>query len=217
MKGMPWSVESIIQTGGLVAIALIIFAECGLLIGLFFPGDSLLLTAGFFAAQDKLHIGWLVATVVIATIIGYQVGYKIGERLGPKMFRRKEGILFRREYIAKTNRFFDRYGKVTVLFARFVAHVRTFVSLVAGAAGINKKAYLIYNIIGGILWGAGLTLLGYGIGSKVPNVDKYFIPVIIGLLILFYTVVIWGLLKSPSRRRNLWEGLKSDMRYLFGR
>ena len=216
MAGMPWSVESIIQTGGLIAIGLIIFAECGLLIGLFFPGDSLLLTAGFLASQGHLSIGWLIVTVILATIIGYQVGYAIGERLGPKMFKRKEGVLFRKEYIAKTNRFFDRYGKVTVLFARFVAHVRTFVSLIAGAAHMDKRAYLIYNILGGVLWGAGLTFAGYAIGENIPNIDRYFVPAVIVSLILFYTVVLWGLLKSPTRRRNLWDGLKSDMRYLFG-
>lgn len=211
------SPESIVQSGGLLAIALIIFAECGLLIGLLFPGDSLLLVAGLFAAQGKLPIGWLVLTVILSSIIGYQVGYRFGERLGPRMFKRQEGVLFRKEYIRKTQDFFERYGKITILIARFISHVRTFVSLVAGAGKMDKKTYLFYNILGGILWGGGLTLIGYVVGSSVPNVDKFFIPVVFGLLILFYTVVLWGLLKSPTRRKNVWSGIKSDMRYIFSR
>jgi membrane-associated protein len=209
--------ETIIQAGGLAAIALIIFAECGLLIGLFFPGDSLLLTAGFFAAQGKLPLSWLIAIIVISSIIGYEVGYEIGDRLGPRMFKRSEGVLFRKEYIEKTDRFFDRYGKITVLFARFIPHVRTFVSLIAGAGRMDRGVYIVYNILGGILWGAGLTLLGYWVGTSVPNVDKFFVPLIIAVIVIFYSLVIWGLLKSPHRRNNLWHGLKSDMRYIFRR
>ncbi len=212
-----FSPDSIIQTGGLLAIALIIFAECGLLIGLFFPGDSLLLAAGLFAAQGKLPLSALIITVVLASIVGYQVGYIIGERLGPKMFKRKEGVLFRQEYIAKTQGFFTRYGRLTIVLARFVAHVRTFISLIAGAGHMDKRTYFLYNVLGAVLWGAGLVLLGYGMGTAVPNIDKFFLPAIIGFLILFYTIVIWGLMKSPSRRKNLWVGLKSDLRYIFGR
>lgn len=214
---MILDVDTIIQTGGLIAICLIIFAECGLLVGLLFPGDSLLLAAGLFAAQGKLPIFWLVVSVVLASIVGYQVGYAFGERLGPKMFKRKEGVLFRKEYIEKTRYFFERYGKITIVLARFIAHVRTFVSLIAGAGHMDKRSYLIYNIIGGILWGAGLTLLGYGLGTTVPNIDDFFVPALLVFFVLFYSVIIWGLLKSPARRRNLWSGLKSDLRYIFGR
>ena len=212
-----FSPEHIIQSGGLIAIGLIIFSECGLLVGLLFPGDSLLLVAGLFAAQGKLPLGWLLATVILASIIGYQVGYRIGERLGPKMFKRQEGILFRREYIKKTRDFFERYGKITIVLIRFVAHARTFASLVAGAGQMDKRSYFIYNVIGGFLWGAGLTLVGYVLGTSVPNIDKYFIPAILGFLVLFYSVVLWELLKSPTRRQNLWSGLKSDLRYIFSR
>src|SRR6185503_20131404 len=177
------NVNDIIQAGGLLAVGLIIFAESGLLIGFFLPGDTLLLAAGLFASQGRLPLGWLLFTVIVSAIIGYQVGYKIGEKAGPKIFRRKGGILFREDYVKRTNAFLSRYGAPTVVLARFIAHVRTFVSVIAGAGRMDKQQYLAYNIIGASLWGGGVTLLGYVLGSTVPNIDKYFLPaIIIGLV-----------------------------------
>lgn len=211
------SPDHIIQSGGLLVIGLMIFAECGLLIGIFFPGDTLLIAAGVFAAADKLPLGWLLATVVVATIIGYEVGYRIGERLGPKMFQRQEGVLFKKEYIEKTEEFFAKYGKVTLILARFVANVRTFVSLMAGAAKMDKRVFSTYNIIGGVLWGVGVTMLGYAVGSAVPNIDKIIIPLLIVVLVVMYSIIMWHILKDVHRRQHFWTGLKSDMRYIFGR
>jgi membrane-associated protein len=153
--------------------------------------------------------------VIIAAIAGYQVGYMFGEKAGPKLFKRKDGLLFREDYIVKTNRFFKKYGGVTVVLARFVAHVRTFVSVIAGAAQMDKRKYLAYNIIGAVLWGGGITLFGYWLGTNVPNVDRYIIPVVIVLLIVFYSLALWQLIKSPDRRRNLKKGLKEDWDYFF--
>src|SRR4029078_4028448 len=210
-----FDVSQILQTGGLLAVALIIFAESGILLGFFLPGDSLLLAAGLFAGQGKLDIGIMLAVVVIAAIAGYQVGYMFGEKAGPKLFKRKDGLLFREDYIVKTNRFFKKYDGVTVVLARFVAHVRTFVSVIAGAAQMDKRKYLAYNIIGAVLWGGGITLFGYWLGTNVPNVDRYIIPVVIVLLIVFYSLALWQLIKSPDRRRNLKKGLKEDWDYFF--
>ncbi len=211
------SVDNIIQTGGLLAIALIVFAESGILLGFFLPGDTLLLTAGLFAGEGKLPLGWLILIIIVSAILGYQVGYKIGEKAGPQMFKRDKGILFRKEYIHRTQRFFERYGRSTVVLARFVAHVRTFVSVIAGAARMNKTEYLIYNIVGAVLWGGGVTLLGYWLGASVPHVDKILVPVIVIFLVVFYTVAAWQVLKTPERRRRIREGLKEDWDYLFGR
>ncbi|MBX4197265.1 DedA family protein [Candidatus Saccharibacteria bacterium] len=211
---MP-DVHTIVQTGGILAVAAIIFAESGLLIGFFLPGDTLLLTAGLFAGQGKIPILWLIISVVLAAIIGYQVGYIFGERIGPKLFKRKDGILLREDYIERTNKFFDKYGAVTVVAARFIAHVRTFVSVIAGAGHMNKRAFLTYNIIGAVLWGSGLTLIGYWLGSNVSNVDQYFFPVVIGGLIAIYMVTFWGLAKNPQRRAAFKKGLKEDFDYFF--
>lgn len=209
--------DNIIESGGLLLIAIMIFAECGLLIGIFFPGDTLLIAAGVFAAAGKLSLVWLLPTVVISTIAGYEVGYRIGERLGPKMFKRHEGILFKKEYIAKTEQFFNRYGKITLVFARFIANVRTFVSLMAGAGKMDKRVFFLYNVIGGLLWGVGVTMLGYGVGSAVPNIDKFIVPLLVATLVVFYAIIMWGIFRDDHRRQHFWTGLKSDIRYIFSR
>jgi membrane-associated protein len=211
-----FDVSHILQSGGLLAVALIIFAESGILLGFFLPGDTLLLTAGLFAGQGKLPIVWLMAIVIVAAIVGYQVGYAFGRRAGPKLFKRKNGILLREDYMRRTAGFFEKYGAVTVIMARFIAHVRTFVSVVAGASQMDKRRYFICNVIGAILWGGGITLLGYWLGSTVPNIDRYAIPVILGVLIVFYILATWAIFKSPNRRRNLRKGLKEDWDYFFG-
>src|SRR6266404_107010 len=132
MKDML-DVHNIIETGGILAVAAIIFAESGLLIGFFLPADTLLLTAGLFSGQHQLPLIPLIISVIVAAITGYQVGYYFGERAGPRLFKRKSGILLREDYITSTNEFFKKYGPVTIVAARFVAHVRTFVSVIAGA------------------------------------------------------------------------------------
>ena len=212
-----FDVHSIVESGGLLAVALIIFAESGILLGFFLPGDTLLLTAGLFAGQGKLSLFWLLTLTTVAAIVGYQVGYKFGERAGPRLFHRKNGILFREDYIQRTAHFFEKYGPVTVVAARFIAHVRTFVSVVAGASRMNRGRYLLFNIIGAILWVNSLILLGYWLGSTIPNIDKIILPVILGVLLIVYVVASWGILKSPNRRRHIKQGLKEDLRYMLGR
>ncbi|MBX4188568.1 DedA family protein [Candidatus Saccharibacteria bacterium] len=209
------NVNDIIQAGGLLAVGLIIFAESGLLLGFFLPGDTLLLTAGLFAGKDKLPLGWLLVTVILAAIIGYQVGYDIGEKIGPKLFTRKDGILFREDYVVRTRAFLEKYGAATVVLARFIAHVRTLVSVIASAGQMNKRKYFLYNVLGAVLWGGGLVLLGFLLGSQVPNIDHYFFPVIIILLVVIYLVSIWELAKSPQRRATLRKGLREDWQYFF--
>jgi membrane-associated protein len=210
-----FDVNSIIQTGGLLAVAFIVFAESGLLVGFFLPGDSLLLAAGLFAANGRLPIQWLVPIVIVSAILGYEVGYIFGERAGPKIFSRKDGFLFREEYMTRTENFFDKYGAVTVLGARFIAHVRTFVSVIAGASRMDHKKYTFYNILGAILWGGGLTMLSYWLGKSVPNFDRYIIIVVLASLVVLYAFTIWKLAQTPEKRRRLKQGLKEDWNYFF--
>jgi membrane-associated protein len=211
------NVNDIIQTGGLLVIALMIFAESGLLLGIILPGDSLLLAAGVFAGRGNLPIEFLVPIVIVSAIVGYEVGYSIGRRIGPRLFKRNDGFLFRQEYITGIERFFEKYGPTTLLLARFIANVRTIVSAVAGASNMDRRRYFIYNVLGAILWGGGVTLLGYWLGYNVPNIDTYIIPAVIAGLVLFYAVVLWKLAQTPEKRRSLKKGLKEDWEYFFNR
>jgi membrane-associated protein len=212
-----FNVNHIVEAGGLLAVAITIFAESGLLLGIFLPGDTLLLTAGLFAGQGKLPLDWLIIISIISAVLGYQVGYFIGERTGPRLFKRKDGLLFREEYIERTQKFLKKYGAATLIIARFIAHIRTLVSAVAGAGKMDKRLYLAYNIIGAILWTSTLTLLGYWLGSRVPNIDRYFFPTVIIGLIIVYLFAAWELGKNPQTRKNLKKGLKEDWDYFFKR
>lgn len=208
-----FDVNTIIQTGGLLAIALIVFAESGILLGILLPGDSLLIAAGLFAADGKLPIGWLVPIIIVSAIIGYEVGYAFGERTGPRIFKRKDGFLFREEYMGRTSEYFQKYGAITILMARFIAHVRTLVSVIAGASHMNRRKYTFYNVLGAILWGGGLTLLSYWLGTKVPNIDRYIIPFVLLSLVILYSFTLWKLAQTPEKRQNLKKGLKEDWDY----
>jgi membrane-associated protein len=210
-----FDVNHIIQAGGLLIVTLIIFAESGILLGIILPGDSLLIAAGVFAGRGKLPIELLLPLVIAAAIVGYEVGYIFGKRIGPGLFKRKDGFLFKEEYLGRTEEFFNKYGPVTVVAARFIAHVRTLVSLIAGASNMNRRKYFLYNVIGAFLWAGGLTLLGYWLGSRVPNIDKYIIPVVILTLLILYAFTIWQLAKTPARRKALKKGLREDWDYFF--
>ncbi len=210
-----FNTDTIIQAGGLLAIGLTIFAETGLLLGIFLPGDTLLLTAGLFAGQHKLSIVWLNVVVIIAAIIGYQAGYLIGERAGPRLFKRQDGLLFKEEYIGRTQRFLKRYGAATLIIARLIANVRTLIPVIAGAGKMDRRRYFIYNAIGASVWSLLLTMLTYWLGSSVPHVDRYFFPVLVVGLVLLYAAAVWGIVKSPARRAGLKKGLKEDWDYFF--
>ena len=151
----------------LLGVLFIVFAECGLLVGFFLPGDSLLFTAGLFVASGTLDYPlWLVCLlIVLAAVAGNLVGYGVGRRLGPPLFERPDSRLFKREYVDKTHAFFERYGARAIILARFVPIVRTFITATAGIARMDFRPYAIYSTLGGILWGAGLTVLGYFLGQ----------------------------------------------------
>ena len=150
-----------------IGILLIVFAECGLLIGFFLPGDSLLFTAGLLVAAGSLDYPlWLVCLLItVAAVAGNLVGYGIGHRLGPSLFDRPDSRLFKRENVSTTHAFFERYGARAIVLARFVPIVRTFITAVAGVAGMDFRRFALYSTVGGILWGTGLTVLGYFLGQ----------------------------------------------------
>jgi len=161
--------QSLISTFGLIGILVIVFAECGLLIGIFLPGDSLLFTAGLLVAEGFLGQPlWLVCLLIsAAAVAGNQAGYAIGRRAGPAVFRRPNSRVFRQEYVEKTSAFFETYGGRAIVLARFVPIVRTFITVMAGAGRMDYRKYTTYTLIGGVLWGTGVTVMGYFLG-QVP-------------------------------------------------
>jgi len=210
-----FDVESLIQSGGLLVIAAIVFAESGLLVGFFLPGDTLLLSAGVFAAQGKLPLLLLLITVVLAAIIGDNVGYSIGRRLGKRIYNKKEGILFHKENIERAEKFYEQHGGKTIVLARFVPVVRTFAPMVAGASKMPRERFLFFNIFGGLFWGVGVTLLGYFVGTKIPDIDKYIKPVLLAVTVLTFGPAIYHLLKEKDNRKRISQKLKVFVSNLF--
>ncbi len=151
----------------LVGLALIVFAECGLLIGFFLPGDSLLFTAGLFVASGAIASPlWVVCAVLVAAaVLGNACGYWIGRTAGPAVFDKPRSRLFKPQHVAKTQEFFDRYGTRAIVLGRFVPIVRTFITVMAGVGRMDARRYLTYSVLGGVLWAAGVTLLGYWLGQ----------------------------------------------------
>jgi membrane-associated protein len=172
----------------MVGITAIIFAECGLLIGFFLPGDSLLFVAGLLIASGFIDTNiWLACLVfTIAAIAGNIVGYWIGRKAGPAIFRRPDSRFFRQDYVVKTQHFFDHYGNRAIVMARFVPIVRTFITVMAGVGQMNRRSYLIYSTLGGILWATGVTLLGYFLGNiefVANNIE------VIALVIVAFSII----------------------------
>ncbi|MCS6802975.1 MAG: VTT domain-containing protein [Chloroflexota bacterium] len=165
----------------------IVFAESGLLFGFFLPGDSLLFTAGFLASQGYLNLPLLLVGCFIAAVAGDQVGYWFGHRVGRRLFDREESFFFHRKNIERTEAFYRKHGGKTIVLARFLPAIRTFAPIVAGIGSMRYRDFVFYNIFGAVLWAIGVTLAGYFLGSVIPDVDKYLIPII--LLIIFVSAL----------------------------
>ncbi len=181
------TLEEIIIWGGYIGLFAIIFSETGLLIGFFLPGDSLLVTAGLFAADGKLDIFLLNILLIIAAITGDAVGYNIGKRAGKKLYNRPNSRFFRQDYLLKTKHFYDKYGGITIVLARFMPFARTFAPVVAGIAEMPYSRFALFNITGGIFWITSMTLTGYFLGKTVPNIKENIEYVII--IIIFLSVL----------------------------
>lgn len=202
------NVDTIIQSGGILAIAAIIFAESGMMLGFFLPGDTLLLAAGVFAAQGKLSIGIAIASICLAAILGDNTGYTIGKTLGPRLFKKKDGILFRHEYIERSEMFYEKYGSKTMLLSHFVPIVRSFAPLVAGVGKMPRFKFFIFDAVGDAAWASLLTLLGYWFGSKIPNIDHYVLPTVLIVMVASFTPVLWHLFGDPVARKRLFTKLR---------
>ena len=169
--------DKLLEAFGTIGLFLVVFAESGLLIGFFLPGDSLLFTAGVFAAAGKLSLPVILPGVFVAAVAGDQVGYAFGNRAGPALFRRPDSRFFKQAYLDKAQRYFEEHGPRTIVLARFVPIVRTFAPIVAGAGEMRYRTFVTYNVLGGLLWGVGVTLLGFALGEAI-DIDRYLLPVI---------------------------------------
>lgn len=180
--------DYLLDSFGIWGLLLIVFAESGLLIGFFLPGDSLLFTAGLLITSNQLDFPLWAAVVLIciAAIVGDQVGYMFGKKVGPSLFTRPDSRLFKQENVVKAHEFFEKHGPKSLVLARFVPIVRTFTPIIAGVSGMKYRSFLIFNVVGGILWGAGVTLLGSWLG-QIDFVKKNIEPIL--LLIVFISVV----------------------------
>ncbi len=202
-----FDVTHIIQSGGLLLIALIIFAESGMMVGFFFPGDTLLFSAGILAAAGNLPIVLTVVVIAAAAILGDNIGYHIGNKLGPRLFK-KDSLVFRHEYIMRAEKFFEKYGTKTMLLAHFVPVVRTFAPVTAGAAKMDYRIFFTFDAIGVIAWSCIVTLSGYFIGSRIPGVEHYIEPVLIGIILIFLLPTLYHIFKDPKIRSSLVKRFK---------
>lgn len=185
----------------------IIFAESGLFFGFFLPGDSLLFTAGFLASQDILNIWVLVPVFFVAAVVGDSVGYSFGRRVGRRIFNREDSFFFHKKHIDRAEKFYEKHGKKTIIIARFVPVVRTFAPIVAGIGKMEYSTFLVYNVIGGVLWAIGLTLAGYILGAIIPNLDKY-LHVVVGIIIVVSLLpAFWHVAKDPEMREGIMSKL----------
>jgi membrane-associated protein len=186
-----------------LGVLLIVFAETGLLVGFFLPGDSLLFTAGMLTATGFIRIElWLLCLLVFsAAFVGDQVGYMIGNRAGPKVFSRPDSRLFRQEYVDKTYAYFDRYGGRTIILARFVPIVRTFAPVAAGVGKMEYRTFVTYNVVGALLWGVGVTTVGYWLG-QITFVQEYIEFILIGIVGVSVTPIAFEILRSRYRARD---------------
>ncbi|ROQ38393.1 membrane-associated protein [Frondihabitans sp. PhB188] len=202
----PWAV---------LGICAIIFAETGLLIGFIFPGDTLLILAGVIAAKDSYGLGMPIVLIAffiaIAAFLGGELGYLIGHKVGPRIFERKDSGIFSSENVKKTNQFFERFGSGAVILARFVPVIRTFLPIAAGVAHMRYKKYSLFNAIGAVAWGFGITMIGYGIGHIPPVatfVENYIDIILLGAVVLTVVPVLVKVL-STSRKAKKAEAESS--------
>lgn len=188
--------EKLLDAVGTIGLFLVVFAESGLLIGFFLPGDSLLFTAGVLSAAGRLApLPVLLVGCFAAAVLGDQVGYAFGNRVGPALFRRPDSKVFKREYVDKAQAYFDKYGPKTILLARFVPIVRTFAPIVAGVGSMHYRTFVTYNVIGGALWAIGVTTLGYLLGEAI-DIDKYLLPTIFVIVLLSLVPVLLEVRKA---------------------
>jgi membrane-associated protein len=212
-----------IKLVSIVGVALVVFAESGLLIGFFLPGDSLLFTTGFLIHAGFLNINIHLAVLIIflAAVIGDSVGYTFGRKLGPRLFKKPDARLFKQEYIQQAQKFYEKHGGKTIIIARFVPIVRTFAPVVAGASEMEYKRFLTFNVIGGLLWAAGVTYAGFLLGGVFEQIgieiDTVLLPIIAIIILISVLPPVIHILRDRKNRDALWIAIKKQFKSIFNR
>ncbi len=202
---------------GVLAIAAVIFAESGLLVGFFLPGDSLLFTSGFLVHQGIININIFVFIFIlfIAAALGDSVGYTFGNRIGPRLFRKKDSLLFRQENVQRAEEFYEKYGSKTIVLARFIPIVRTFVPIIAGVGKMRYSTFLAFNLIGALLWTGGVTYIGYYAGewfnARGISIDHYLLPIVLVIILLSILPPIVHILKDEKQRKLIIKSLRKAL------
>ena len=204
---------------GIFAILFVIYAESGLLIGFFLPGDSLLFTAGFLVQQGILPIDihLFIFLLFLAAVLGDSTGYEFGKHVGRKLFDKPNSRIFKQKYLRQAEVFYEKHGNLTIVLARFVPIVRTFVPIVAGVSKMPYRHFLAFNVIGGLLWTASFTYLGYFAGAQLNAWGVNVEVAAIIIILLSISPMLYHGLKDGKRRKALWEGTKREVRILFKR
>lgn len=218
---MEQFIEFILHAGVPILLA-VVYAESGLLIGFFLPGDSLLFTAGAFAQSGDLPIPFgnihlLVALVSLAAILGDSTGYAFGRKVGPKLFERQNARFFKKKYLVEAEKFYQKHGSKAIILARFVPIVRTFAPIVAGISKMHYRTFVLFNIIGGIAWSAIFIYLGYFVGEALRKAGVNIEATAIIIILLSISPMVWHALKEKTRRQALWEGTKREIAVLLNR
>lgn len=200
--------KTLIETIGLIGLFTMVFLESGMLIGFFFPGDSLLFTSGFLASQGLFDIRALVTGYFIAAIAGDSIGYYLGHRFGRKLFEKKSSLFFRQDHLRKTEAFYEKHGGKTVILARFIPVVRAFAPVVAGVSNMKYSTFFFYNVFGAAFWAIGITLMGYYLGQAIPDVDKYLLPIIALIILISIAPAFIHVIRNKNDRNNLLKLLR---------
>ncbi len=209
---LGFQLSELIKATGFLGLFGIVFAESGLLLGFFLPGDSLLFTAGFLASQGFFNIWILILVCFLAAVLGDSFGYAFGKKVGPRIFFKEESLFFRKDHLERARAFYEKHGGKTIILARFIPVVRTFAPILAGVGKMRYQTFLLYNIFGGIFWAIGLTLFGYWLGSVVPNVDRYIVPLVLLIIFLSFLPPLFHILRHKEGRDFFVNFLRSKPR-----
>lgn len=203
MEFLHLDLKTLITIIGYLGIFLFVFAESGLFFGFFLPGDSLLFTAGLLAAEGYFSLAGLVLLSFVAAVLGDSVGYWFGKRTGPLLFTREDTRFFKKSHVEKSRTYYEKHGPKTIILARFIPIVRTFAPILAGVSGMTYKKFFAYNIVGGLLWTTSMPVLGYFLGTRIPHIDTYILPIALGIIVVSFIPIFWKMWKARTRTQSL--------------
>lgn len=209
---MGFDLVVFIKAAGLVGVFAIIFAETGLFLGFFLPGDSLLFTAGFLASQGFVSIWLLMPVCFLAALSGDNFGYWLGRHFGPKVFRREDSFFFHKDHLERAKSFFAVHGPKSVIFGRFIPIVRTFSATLAGVGHMRYPVFFTFSVIGAVLWAIGITGLGYVLGAKVPRANDYLLLIVAGIIVLSFIPAIVHVARDGEMRERIKNGIRRKFR-----